>query len=126
MMWLSRETVRAPYMTLCLSEDEYLKAVKHCKVKNPDRWLSPRMMACVHYWEQDDKSICIVCLMPDIEKHFDPIAVASMLVHESVHIFQYLCRSIGEDNPGVEFEAYSIQRISETLMREYSRRLGAA
>lgn len=126
MNWLGRETVRAPYMTLCMSEAEYLKVVKHCNVKNPARWLAPTSTACVHYWEQGAKTICVVCLSPDATTDFDPITVASMLVHEAVHVFQYLCESIGEKSPGIEFEAYSIQRISEQLLREYARRLEAA
>lgn len=41
MKWLSRDTVRLPYMTLCLSQAEFLKVATRCNV--PDQgsgWMS--------------------------------------------------------------------------------------
>ena len=122
MKWLDRDTVRAPHVTLCLSDKEFQRAVKHCKVENPGPWLDEkRNMAVVHTWENQGALACVVCLHPDAAKA-DPIQVACTLVHESVHIFQRLCDSIGEASPSAEFEAYSIERISEGLMREFKRR----
>lgn len=121
MKWLDRDTVRAPYMALCLTERAYLAAVRHCKVTQPDSWLDlGRHKACVHTWEKDGLLTCIVCLHPDSAKA-DPIEVVASLVHESVHVFQRLCDSIGESDPSREFEAYSIERIAERLMREFVR-----
>ena len=121
MKWLDRDTVRAPYMALCLSERAYLTVVRHCKVPNPDPWLDLKgQKACVHTWEKDGMLMCIVCLHPDSAKA-DPIEVVATLVHESVHVFQRLCDSIGEREPSREFEAYSIERIAERLMREFVR-----
>lgn len=93
--WLGRETVLAPYLTLCMSESEYLAAVKHCNVKDPSPWLNANHKACVHTWELDGKITCVVCLNP-AARTADPIEVACDLVHESVHVFQRLCDSIGE------------------------------
>lgn len=108
-------------MTLCLSEADFQRAVKHCKLKNADPWMDPdRQKAVVHTWENGGMLTCVVCLSPDAIKA-DPIEVASTLVHESVHIFQRLCDSIGETSPSREFEAYSIERIAEVLMREFVR-----
>lgn len=124
MMWLDRDTVRAPFMTMCLSEQEYLAVAAHCEVAHPDRWLDEaRQVACVHTWEQGGSLTCVVCLHPDALIAVDPIQVAGTLVHEAVHIFQRLCDSIGESQPSNEFEAYSIERISGELMREFARRL---
>lgn len=120
--WLDRDTVFAPYTTLCLSEAEFLKAAAHCKITNPGEWMNEsRHKAVVHTWENDGKLCCVVCVHPDALKA-EPIEVACSLVHESVHIFQRLCDSIVEDSPSREFEAYSIERISERLMREFVRR----
>lgn len=122
MKWLDRDTVRSPYMALCLNERDFLKVAKHCKVSViPGEWLDEkRMMAQVHTWERKGKAMCIVCLHPD-SRTADPIEVACTLVHESVHVFQRLCDSIGESEPSREFEAYSIERIAERLMREFVR-----
>lgn len=121
--WLERYTVFAPYVTLCLSRAEFLAAAKHCFVEDDGQWLDmDQQMACVHTWERGGKIVCIVCMHPDALQA-DPIEVAATLVHEAVHVFQRLCDSIGEREPSREFEAYSIERISEQLMREYRRRL---
>ena len=122
MRWLSRDTVRAPHLLLCLTEAEYLRAVHHCAVSNPERWLDvSRQSACVHTWEKDGLLTCIVCLCPDALES-DPVDVILTLVHEAVHVFQRMCDSIGESAPSREFEAYSIERISEALIVEYRRR----
>ena len=122
--WLDRHTVFAPRSVLCLSEAEYLKAVAHCNVKNPNPWILPSQDACVHTWECDGMLVCVVCVNPPCD--YDGIDIAALLTHEAVHIFQRLCDSIGEDRPSREFEAYSIQRIAERLMREYARRMEIA
>ena len=119
--WLDRGTVKAPYMALCLTEADYMKAAKHCKIPMPDRWMDmDKHQGVTHAWETSGKLICIVCLHPDAIKA-DPIEVAGVLVHEAVHVFQRLCDSIGEDAPSREFEAHSIGNIAERLMREFVR-----
>ena len=120
MKWLDRDTVRAPYMRLCLTEDAFLRVARHCKLKNPDEWLSPAQNACVHTWSRDGAIMCVVCLSLERSSQ-DPISVAAFLVHEAVHVFQRLCESIGEASPSKEFEAHSIERIAEQLMREFVR-----
>lgn len=122
MRWLSRDTVRSPHLLLCLSETEYVRAVRHCAVPSAEGWLDEgRQAACVHTWEKDGLLTCIVCLCPGALDS-DPVDVILTLVHEAVHVFQRLCDSIGETAPSREFEAYSIERISEALVREYQRR----
>lgn len=121
MKWLDRHTVRAPHIALCLSDKDFKKAARHCKLTDPGEWIdTTRQKAVVHIWENGGQLTCVVCLNPDARRA-DPIEVACTLVHESVHIFQRLCQSIGETDPSMEFEAYSIERISEALMREFVR-----
>ena len=119
MKWLGRDTVRTPHLVLCLTEAEYLKAARHCKVAQPHTWIEEsRQKAVVHTWESRGQLTCVVCLHPDALQS-DPIEVVAVLVHEAVHVFQRLCDSIGEDHPSSEFEAYSIERIAEQLIREF-------
>lgn len=124
MKWLGRDTVRTPHMALCLSAADFKAAARHCKVEDPGLWLDVnRQMACVHTWEYGGTLTCVICLHPDALSAIDSIQVACALVHEAVHVFQRLCDSIGESQPSREFEAYSIERISEQLLREFARRL---
>lgn len=123
MHWLARDTVYAPRTVLCLSEREYMRTVESCNVPRPDPWIDEeRQVACVHTWEWAGSLVCVVCLAPPDD--FDGIDIAAALMHESVHIFQRLCNSIGEDKPSREFEAYSIEHIAARLMREYARQIG--
>jgi hypothetical protein len=121
--WLGRDTVRAPHLILCLSAAEFKAAARHCDVTDPGQWMSEdRQIAVCHTWERSGRLVCVVCLHPD-SLTADPIEVAAAICHESVHVFQRLCDSIGEDRPGREFEAYGIERIAERLMREFCRRV---
>lgn len=122
--WLDRQTVTAPFLALCLTEKEFLAAAKHCGIKAPGEWMDlNRHKAVVHTWELKGVLTCVVCLHPDATQTTDSIDVAQTLVHESVHIFQSLCESIGEYSPSMEFEAYSIEKIAGRLMREFARRI---
>jgi hypothetical protein len=51
----------------------------------------------------------------------DPSTACGVLVHESVHAFQFICHKMGEAHPSHEFEAYGIQAIYLFMEREYSR-----
>lgn len=49
----------------------------------------------------------------------DQIQVYGLLLHEAVHIWQIVKRRMGESEPSVEFEAYSIQAIAQDLFEMY-------
>ena len=50
---------------------------------------------------------------------WDLIQIHGLLLHEAVHVWQELKIKMGEQSPGVEFEAYSIQRIAQDLFDMY-------
>lgn len=78
--------------------------------------------ATTHWFEAPagHKPAAIVC-MPE-RKGIEIEQYYSMLVHEAVHIFQSVCEYIGESGPSAEFEAYSIQAISQELMYAWKNR----
>lgn len=122
--WLDRRIAfNGPYLTLCLYEQEFLAAMSHCKIKNPPDWVTPpHAHATVHYCTDEKcNSVCVVCL--NEWQGRNPIEVAGLLVHESVHIWQDYAKRIGEHSPGSEQEAYAIQSISQELMAEFARRM---
>jgi hypothetical protein len=121
--WLNRTLVRGPYLILCTDEHEFKAVMKHIEYDRPygHKWVSDGANATTHTLEIDDKTVCIVCLQTKPEVTGSDIA--SLLVHEAVHIFQRYCQSIGEDDPSMEFEAYSIQNICGELFDEFARRI---
>lgn len=122
--WLDRRIAHpGPYLALCLSEQEYLDAMWHLRVKNPPDWITaPHADATAHYIRNAKHELCcVVCLRGAVGR--DPIEVAGLLVHESVHVWQEYAASIGERHPGSEQEAYAIQGIAQELMAEFARRV---
>jgi hypothetical protein len=50
----------------------------------------------------------------------DAMEVILTLVHEAVHVWQFICNHIGEKAPGIEMEAYAIEEITRGLIEAYS------
>ena len=123
--WLDRRIAApGPYLTLCLSEDEYLQAMKHCRIQNPGPWVSrSNAQATTHHLFNDKGEQVVVVCMRDWANR-DPIEVAGLLVHEAVHVWQEYVDNIGEQHPGREQEAYGVQAIAQELMAEFARRIG--
>lgn len=125
--WLDRGTVRAPSLALCTTPAGFLEVMKHLKVPNPQtqEWLGPAHAARVHTMENAKHGTlaCVVCIDPAAlaKLKYTDNEIKACLVHEAVHIKQALMESIGETRPSSEFEAYTVQNISQELMNEYDR-----
>lgn len=79
--------------------------------------------ALTHMLKNDaGDAIILVVIGPKAERSaLDAIAT---LVHEAVHVWQFLCQDISEKDPGIEMEAYGIEAISRGLIDAYCRTLG--
>jgi len=122
--WLSRRIAApGPFLTLCLSDEQYQKVMRHCKIKAPGDWISsPYADATTHLLNnQNGEPLCVVCINAS-DKH-DSIEIAGLLVHEAVHVWQKYCDQIGERMPGIEQEAYGIQAIAQELLQSYSEQI---
>lgn len=126
--WLDRRIAPpAPYLCLCLSEDEYHQAMFELGAKPIHTWVkTPQASATAHYIEKyATHELAVIVCMRDWEGR-NPVEVAGLLVHEAVHIWQQYRDHIGEQNPGREQEAYAVQAVAQELMQEFARRMGAA
>ena len=123
-MWLNRCLIEGDFLKVCTTEVDYYKTLKYLKVPIAewDRWLIQDALATTHYFNTPKGSrVSIVCI--PVTPETDGIDVATLLVHEAVHVVQEYFRFIGEDNPGSEIEAYAIQNVSASLMRAYRDKL---
>ena len=60
---------------------------------------------------------CMVYIDKDAEcSDTDKVA---LICHEAVHVWQEIKEKMGEENPSIEFEAYSIQKIFFDLLTMY-------
>lgn len=116
--WLDRRIAcPGPFMTLCLTDAQFVKACKKIKKEPPPFVLNEWSHAATHWFQGAQGLTVIVCMRGASGR--DPIEVAGLLVHEAVHIWQQYCESIGEHRPGDEQEAYAIQAISQELMQSF-------
>ena len=123
-MWLNRCLIEGDFLIVCTTEVDYYKTLKYLKVPITewDRWLIQDALATTHYFNTPKGSrVSIVCI--PVTPETDGVDVATLLVHEAVHVVQEYFRFIGEDNPGSEIEAYAIQNVSASLMRAYRDKL---
>ena len=84
-------------------------------MSDSDQFLSLGCPAQVDYY--DDGKHCIVQLGETEDKSL--ISIHGLLLHEAVHIWQRTKHLMGEKEPSIEFEAYSIQRIAQDLFDMY-------
>lgn len=123
-LWLDNNIAhRGPDLCLCLSEKEYLKALKDIGMKPVDEWIkSEQADATLHYMHKPSGGLVVImCLR--MRDGINGIQVAGLIAHESVHIWQVYAEHIGEENPGKEQEAYAVQCVFQSLAGEYARRI---
>lgn len=122
--WLDRRVAcPGPYLTLCLNEAEYRKAMNHLRIEGFGPWIKSDVAHATTHQCTNPKNqpACVVCMRDWEGRH--PVEVAGMLVHEAVHIWQFYADAIGERDPGDEQEAYAVQCIAQELMAEFARRM---
>lgn len=121
-MWLDRALIQGPYMALFTSEKDFLAECKALNCENPPEFVSSGAGATVHHLEfPDGREIAMVCMdMAESLKH-DKTVTYCLLVHEAVHVYQQVRDWMNEAKPSIEFEAYSIQSISQRLIDDYDR-----
>lgn len=121
-LWLDRGLIIGPYLALVQCEKDYVRAMKDCGIPEDqiDPWIATSQAnATMHsLGNQKNKLCCIVALYS--AANCSPIEIAGLLVHEAVHVWQKFREDIGEKHPSSEFEAYSIQVISQQLMQAYA------
>lgn len=132
MKWLNRSLVELPHeYCLCLSAKEFRSVMKRMRVPK-SRWgnaVGPNANAQVTFFDWQDRSgksptghrnVAIVTILNT--EHVELEQVYATLVHEAMHIWREAREILGERNPSSEFEAYALQRISQSLMFEYKER----
>lgn len=127
-VWLDRALVTSPiYYALCTTQKLFEGELRRLKMAR-DTWpkflSTPQSHATTHFLvnPKGSHTCAIVCIHPS-DGSRSGAQVAALLVHEAVHIWQEARDNIGEVRPSPEFEAYSIQSISQRLIGEYARQV---
>lgn len=123
MKWVDRALIVAPmYIGLCIEEKKFNRALKELKIPR-DAWpsflITSSANATAHFFAKPNGEQCVIVTIAP-SKDASIAQIHALLVHEAVHIWQEVRQHIGEKWPSSEFEAYSIQSISQRLMEAYA------
>ena len=124
MRWCDTTLMDSPIqVALCMSEKQYKKERKRAGVEDFSPFLlREHVNATAHFYcDKEGRYLCVVCIGDTKGRQYE--TVASLIVHEAVHVWQNIKDHLGEKEPSSEFEAYSIQRIVQGLLMEYRRHL---
>ena len=116
--WLGRNLVQSPvFLALCTTEKEFHKELKRLGVPKEPFLHGDGDATTSNYVSKEGNNCAIVT----IHRHKDKkrSQVDALLVHEAVHVWQWIKELLGEHEPSKEFEAYSIQSISQELIAAY-------
>ena len=117
--WIDRSLIESPScIGLCLSKKDFKAEMKRLKVPNPPKWITDGKDGMTHFFSYRGRETAIVC----IKQHNKPIETVGLIIHEAVHIYQYIKQNLNENNPSKEFEAYSIQTIAQRLIDKVGER----
>jgi hypothetical protein len=115
--WLSRALIAAPfYYKLVLTEKQWKRELKKLGSEYFEAFPNGSV-ACCNYFYEENPGTLLVSL-----RNYETVeetVVYGLLVHEAVHIWQHTHKFYNEKEPSIEFEAYSIQKISQELIESY-------
>jgi hypothetical protein len=118
--WTDRTLVTCPiFYAVCTSEADFKHELKRLNVKEETPFMSTtHAHMTTHHFGCDEKSLCIVCV--GSLKGRLLVEIIGLFAHEATHIWQAVRDHIGEHKPGTEFEAYSIQWITQQLIESWA------
>lgn len=101
----------------CPNEIAWDREMKRLDIKELVPYPAEHDGRCTPFENSNDHNACaLVTVRPAAKSALQQV---SMLVHEATHVWQFMRAAIGEKEPSIEFEAYSIQNISENLIKAY-------
>lgn len=119
-MWANRILLPLPcYLGLVTNEPQLRREWKRLSLpKENFTFPSKSTNALTHFFtrEKDGRtqSIILVCVH-DTNRTFEPDTLA-LIVHEAVHVWQWVRDYLKEASPSAEFEAYAVQNITQELL----------
>lgn len=117
--WLDRNLIQNPlYFCLCTSPAILKSELKKMKCDAEINIPIGKSATTNFLKNERNETVVIVCLY---DHSTDLEQIHALLVHEAIHIWQEIKDILGEKNPSHEFEAYSIQQISQQMFYEYKR-----
>lgn len=100
------------------NEAKFYKELKRIGVTQDVEFLEEDSISTAHFLTSKFSHNIIVVI--DRDEGFEELAT-EFLVHEAVHVWQYIKEVIEEDKAGNEIDAYNTQYITRFLLDEYKK-----
>ncbi len=114
--WCERRLVMSPvYFGICTSEKQFAAECRKLGIKQRPEWIGGTSDACCHILANSKGETACIVAVPPRQRGQSRAAYAALIVPEAVHVWQQVRAAIGEDKPSSEFEAYSVQSITQAL-----------
>jgi hypothetical protein len=115
--WLAPDLVGNPLkVAVCMTEKQYMKVMKQMNITDIPKWVADGKDATVHHFEGKPERDYVTVFCMRVRDETTVVEFAGLVVHECVHIWQEICERLGESHPSREFEAYSIQWLTQQVM----------
>ena len=101
----------------CPNEKAWDREMKRMSVTN-----EPYPGTCAHttkFGVKKGRTACCIITLSDEVDEWPLSRTIGIIVHECVHVWRFACNHIGEDMPSSEFEAYAVQRMTESILKAY-------
>lgn len=110
-VWLDKGWLPV-YIGFCPSEKAWNREMKRFGMSRP----YPNSAGCTLRFENSAGKTCIlVCIHERLKADSCRHGIIGLIVHECTHAWRFILNDIGEDIPSSEFEAYSMQAITQQV-----------
>lgn len=114
-VWCNRGHMPLHY-GFCPSEKAWKREMARLKI-SPVPPYPATHGSCTHLENtKGHKELCLVTVSAERRTGVEKVGI---IFHEAVHVWQALRRTIGEREPSVEFEAYTVQSIGQELCEAF-------
>ena len=116
-------TITGSRYSLCVKKkafERFLDSISVPDDSKPPHFVTPGKNATTHFIETNTGLHVVICV-GQLNDSTD-IEIIGLLAHECVHVWQEIKKWMGEEMPGDEVEAYSIQSIFVNMLHEYRRK----
>lgn len=103
-----------------MSEKAFNEKMKLMKVDEPPSFLINNSAGTTHHFSGlRGMDTALVCIDYNKVKRHEREIIYGLMVHESVHVLDYLLESMNDKNPSAEFKAYTVQGVAQFLFYQY-------
>lgn len=78
----------------------------------------PKSGAACTVFNKPGECRCLVTVLEDLPDT-TPESITGLIAHEAVHVMQFVCENMGEEQPSLELFAYGVQRVYQNMLHEY-------